>query len=195
MSDLVTAPTVISVDPGGVTGWSVMSCHPDAMIDRDVPILMNIEHHQVGQIPTRGIEGGEEKCAAELVDLILAWPGAAVCIESFYIRQMSVDLSPVRITAMIRAGVFAEAAREEAPEIVVVEQQPAMAKTVATDDHLKKWGLYNFTVGQQHARDADRHSITLLRRALLDAPFRGELWPHLYAPNGKLLTGAGWAVD
>jgi len=185
MSDLVAAPTVISVDPGGTTGWSIMACHEEAMVDRDVPILMNIEHEERGQIPCIGIEGGEEACAEYIVGMALAWPGACLCIESFYIRQMSVDLSPVRITAMIKYGLY-KAAHEGPTNLVVVEQQPAMAKTVATNDHLKKWGFWNKTEGMDHARDADRHSITLLRRALLDAPLRGELWPHIYKANGEL---------
>lgn len=36
-------------------------------------------------------------------------------------------------------------------------QQPSAAKTFATNDRLKLWGLYEHTVGSEHKRDAIRH--------------------------------------
>lgn len=68
-------------------------------------------------------------------------------------------------------------------------QNRALAKTTATDDRLRSWGLY--TSGSDHARDATRQAITAIRRLKTSAAFRREVWGGEYrraalpGPPGK----------
>lgn len=200
--DLVTAPTVISVDPGGTTGWSVMVVHPEALVDPEVPILSNIDHWANGQIgampehakPNVGeLSFEERRCVRTLMrDVLGRWPGAALVIEDFILRKKSMDrelLSAVRLTAALEMMV-----EEGDLQMTMHRQAPSTAKTVATDERLKKWGLYNRAGGQQHARDGDRHSITFLRTAKTSGALRGRAWPHLYTQSGELKPGVLAAV-
>lgn len=51
--------SVVAIDPGGTTGWSVMMVHPEALLDPDTSILENIEHFAQGQ--TIGDEEAQEE--------------------------------------------------------------------------------------------------------------------------------------
>lgn len=104
-------------------------------------------------------------------------------IESFILRQFSKDpnlLSPVRITASIAQDLWMH-------RRYYFTQSPAEAKTTATDERLKNWELYDSHGGMNHARDADRHAITFLRKACQASKVARELreqaWPHLYLPG------------
>jgi hypothetical protein len=193
--DLVTAPTVIGIDPGGTTGWSVMVVHPEALVDKEVPILGNIQYHgngEIAAIPNNGksvkaleLSNAERLCVrALLADVLVRWPGSALIIEDFLLRKRTMDrelLSPVRLTAVLEWEV-----ENLDLHMHLVRQQPSQAKTVATDERLRQWGLYKRAGGMQHARDADRHSITFLRSAKQKGSIRGAAWPHLYTPSGEL---------
>ncbi len=198
--ELVTAPTVISIDPGGTTGWSVFVVHPEALVDKDVPILTNILHRDNGQvraippkekgkIKVRELSMEERRCVRTIMqDVVLKWPGACVVIEDFILRERSMSrelLSPVRLTAALELLID-----DSGMEFDLQRQTPAEAMQTATDDRLKKWGLYQRAGGMQHARDADRHSVTFLRKCKASGLLRGQAWPHLFAPNGSLRTGA-----
>jgi hypothetical protein len=174
--ELCRDPTVLAVDPGGTTGWSVLSVHPDCLTAPDIPILANITHWSHGQVDCKYENAGVDA----LCELIEGWPGACVLIEQFVIRrfdQQSDFLSPVRITAALdyavrRLGVW-----------TTYRQQPSEAMQGATDARLRSWGLYQREGGMQHARDADRHAIMWLRKAKdpkLGERRRHEWWPHLY---------------
>ena len=199
--------TVLSLDPGGTTGWSVMSVHAESLFDPEVPIVENIEFWCHGQIDcgsktgNRGTSGvgditdgvstsGEAAGINEIISLIRAWPGAAVVIEDFVIRQGNASrdfLSPVRVTAGVNQYLY----NQRRPAYF---QQPSLAKTSATDDRLKLWGIYSSSGGENHARDADRHSITFLTRvkqgsnfptkAKKAGLFLPDVFPHIYGPKG-----------
>lgn len=182
--------TVIALDPGGTTGWSVMRVHPESLSDPEVSILNNIQYWTHGQTDCGSTKGnlgkeehrgisttGEAAGVAELVGLVRHWPEACVVIEDFIVRQynMSRDfLSPVRITAALSQWLW----QQKRGYFV---QQPAYAKTTVTDERLKDWGLYRSEGGLNHARDADRHAITFLRKCKADNEFRRKAFPHLYA--------------
>jgi len=195
--ELVTEPTVISIDPGGTTGWSVMTVHPDALLDPDVPILANFIHRENGQIraiPTlanpratpkaRDLSEEERKCVRILMmDVILKWPGAVIVIEDFILRKKSMDrelLSPVRLTAALEWAIDASGF-----PYYIDRQAPSEAKSQITDERMKRWGLYKRAGGMEHARDADRHSILYLRKCKQNGGKRGLAWPHLFNLDGS----------
>lgn len=192
--------TAVWFDPGGTTGWSVMSVDPLALVDPNVKILDSIFHWAQGEIV-----GPERDQADEAAELICAWPGCVVGIESFRLRQFRRDedlLSPVRLGSMIDwaagrgggAGVAADVL--PAP---VVWQTPETAMSTATDDRLREWGLYVREGGLGHARDATRHAITWYRKCKEGvqrgaAKRRAESWPWRFRADGSLMAVEGAAV-
>lgn len=185
--ELVNSPVVISVDAGGTTGWSIMQVHPEALVDPDVPILANIEHWAHGQIVSNGKDGKfskdrEDATVDELLELAESWGGAVWVLEDFILRKPSMArelLTPVRINAILGYAL-------SALETHIVYQMPDFAKRVASDARLREWHLYERSGGMEHARDADRHGIVLLRRMKEKSALRGALFPYLYDEKGYL---------
>lgn len=178
---LSEVPTIVSIDPGGTTGWSVMAVHPEALCHPDVAILHNIEHWSHGQIT-----GPEDDQAAEILGLIDTWPGCAVLFEDFILRTSVTSrevLSPVRITARVEFGLYLSGGQR------VWKQMPSEAKAVATDERLKQWGFYERAGGMEHARDADRHGLVWLRKCKPREFMRRECWTHIYGPEGEFYAG------
>ena len=185
--------TVIAIDPGGTTGWSLISVHPEALIEPKADIFENLFTHQHGQVDCgvhRGNMGsslhegisthGEFSGAYDIAELIKAWPSAAVVIEDFQLRQFRQDrdlLSPVRITAAVGVSMWLDGRDYHT-------QQPADAKSTCSDARLKEWRMYDKTGGMEHARDADRHAILFLKKAKVNKRFRATAWPHLYGERG-----------
>lgn len=197
-------PTVIALDPGGTTGWSIFTVKAETMstaeehrkYGRVLDHVVKWDHGQVDCGSTKGNLGtsrhsgistdGENAGINELVGLVRAWPGAAIVIEDFILDPARFNtgrdlLSPVRITAALSFLLYLQ--RRE-----YFVQNAALAKTTATDARLKAWGYYSSTGGLNHARDADRHALTFLRRCANPTRQGRELreaaWPHLYGPNG-----------
>lgn len=185
--------TVIAIDPGGTTGWSLISVPPEALCEPDVPILSNIWNHQHGQVDCGSHRGnlgtslhsgistdGEYSGVYDLAKFIGAWPMAAVVIEDFNLRQLRMDrdlLSPVRVTSALGYCLWKNGRDYHV-------QTPTDAKRTCSDDRLKEWRMYDPTGGLVHARDADRHAILFLRRAKAKKAFRGLAWPHLFGERG-----------
>lgn len=179
---------VIAIDPGGTTGWSLMVLPPEALSDPDERILANIVQHKHGEVSSlQGKSGdyeeGESIAVDDLWTLIEAWPEAAVVIEDFILNVRRRDrdlLSPVRITSKITFLLWKN-------RRTWTKQSPSDAKNTCSDERLKKWGMYQRHGGLEHARDADRHALLLLRKAKASARDRARIWPHLYskgAPYG-----------
>lgn len=161
---------LISLDPGGTTGWNVIMVHPDALEDEDVSILANIMHYDQGQF-----EGTELEQADEIISLWEAWDNAALVCESFELRQADAELQPVIIRAMLEWYLHKLPRVERRPLFV---QSPSLVMNSITDARLKRWGIYH--KGQEHARDSLRHSIMFLRRAKEDQRIRKLAWPQLF---------------
>jgi hypothetical protein len=181
--------SLLALDPGGTTGWSVMQVHPQALVDPEVRILDNIAHFSQGQI-----YGGEIDQELELLDLLDLWPNTPVMIERFVLRKFLKSeelLSPVRITAVVEFFVANGHVGKFAPR-PYAKQQPADAMRTATDERLKEWGFYRAD-GNEHARDATRHAITAFRNAKNQSTgkLRRHLWPQLYGPAGAWAVGGG----
>lgn len=188
--ELTPVPTVCAFDPGGTTGWSVMSVHPDALIDPEVLVLDNMLNWQHGQIQCNNERGKyspqfENDGIDAIMAIIDAWPGALVVFEDFIMRTSRRDretLTPVRIIAacdhqLYRRGRFMH------------KQQPSEAKGTCSDTRMREWGLYERAGGMGHARDADRHAMLAIRKALSRAGTRHLYWPYIYAPDGELVGG------
>lgn len=185
--------TVIAIDPGGTTGWSMIRVHPECLTDPTASVLDNIFDHQHGQVDCGSHRGnlgtslhtgistdGEFSGVYDLAKFIRQWPVAAVVIEDFSLRQLRMDrdlLSPVRITAALGYCLWVGGRDYHV-------QSPADAKRTCTDDRLKEWRMYDSTGGLQHARDADRHALLFLRKAKAKANFRALAWPHLFGDGG-----------
>jgi hypothetical protein len=165
-------PTVIALDPGGTTGWCVMMIHPDALKDPEISIVDNIMHYEQGQF-----EGAELDQAEEIIQLLQAWDNAVIVCEDFQLREITAELSPVRIRAMIEMYLRLDP-EEDRP---IWLQMPALAKGTITDQRLKQWKLYR--PGQEHARDALRHSIMFFRRASAELKIRRTAWPEIYGSS------------
>lgn len=126
------------------------------------------------------ITGDECWQAHQMVELADRWPRAVVVVEDFILRKFTKGrelLFPVRITEAFRYALWLRQ-RE------MFKQMPSEAKTIATDDRLKMWGLYEREGGMQHARDADRHAISWLRKCKERPELRAKSWPYLYSSKG-----------
>lgn len=172
-------PTVVSLDPGGTTGWCVLCVHPLALVDPDLRVLDNVTYWRSGQY-----DGIEWEHVREIENLAAAWEGGAVVVEDFVLRRLSPArelLSPVRLTAALEYVLWRE-------KRLVFRQSASDAKTICTDERLKDWGFYRREGGEEHARDATRHGLLFLRRAsTLDrrgARLRRAAWPRLYDEKG-----------
>lgn len=166
--------TIIAVDPGGVSGWSRLT-FPKKIGNQDFWLspmdkILSQCLWVHGQIDCKDIEYG----AYQLRKLVDETPDAAIVFESFFIRQMAVDLSPIELISVVRHHLWMKGR-------VMHMQQPAMAKSL-TNDRLKTFGVYTSEGGLQHARDADRHALMMLRRCMdKNGPkMRKVLWPHVF---------------
>jgi len=181
--------TIIGLDPGTHTGWCVISldrrCLPTAKSERAggpnkamAPAVLNsIMFYQWGEIGGSLASGGSGESEHEQVEwlegMLDAWPNAAIVREDFILRTSISDrevLSPVRIGFALDHLLWERSRR-------VFLQQPAMAKTTATDERLKSWGLYR--PGSAHAKDATRHAITFARRLRGSNALLKEAFPFL----------------
>jgi hypothetical protein len=145
-----SAYQVLSLDPGGTTGWAIFSVHPDAMgPDEDIRVFDNVEWWTAGEFT-----GSQDLQIDAIVELASSWPSARLVTEGFKLRQLNAELSPVEINAVVRWAVR--------PRYWVV-QNSALAKGVVTDDRQKAWGFW--VPGREHARDAIKHNLTYLKRA------------------------------
>lgn len=188
-----TEATVIAIDPGGTTGWSLISVHPESLTEPNAEFLDNIFDHQHGEVDCGTHRGnldsslhdgisthGEFSGAYDLAEFIQAWPSAAVVIEDFTLRKFRQDrdlLSPVRLTAAL--GMIMWLAGRD-----YHIQTPTDAMTICSNSRLREWRMYDPVGSLDHARDADRHAILFLIRAKQKSRFRALAWPHLYGERG-----------
>lgn len=155
-------PTAIAFDPGGVTGWSVITVHPASLVDPEVAILDNILHWDQGQLT-----GDEHEQVDAILEMLDLWDGAAAVFEDFHLRTLAAELSPVTITHTVSWVL----SRQFDPARSMFLQMPSMAMSTATNERLNRWKLYRRD-GQEHARDATRHAVTFLRRTKQQATLR-----------------------
>ena len=181
--------TTVWVDPGGTTGWGVLSVDPTVLV-RSYPIEKGIEHWVCGDT-----HHNEDQMASEMLELYDLWDDAAIGIEKFVIRkflQHHEFLSPVRIRAKIEYGLWlmekwaaAEDEREMGRPRTLWSQDPSLAKRTLTDDRQREVGLWE--PGKDHKRDAMKHCYTFLQRCQEKPKMRAYAFPHLFKNDGSLL--------
>ena len=171
-----TTLPVLAVDPGGVSGWSLLQIPRMlkglSIFDYPYETIIGISSKTWvhGQVDCKNIDQG----ALILRNLCDEYPHAAVVFESFFIRQMAVDLAPVELISVVRHHLWMK-------NRIMHMQQPALAKSL-NDERLKYAKVYTSQGGLEHARDADRHALMMLRRCLdKNGPDqRKKLWPHIF---------------
>lgn len=149
-----------AVDPGVTSGWAYVDLE-----ESDVDVLRargtTVWLQQWGgarRVRAGQVEDKDEVANAEkLMQAIGSDEVSMLAVESFELRPRRMlkgrgALSSPRVGAVLRLH-FGQR---------YVEQQASAAKGVITDDRLREWGLW--VVGQEHARDAVRHLVLLLRR-------------------------------
>lgn len=170
-------PTVVWYDPGGVTGWAVISVHPDALLSPEYLVLDNITHFACGEF-----YGNEFAQVDQMVELADAWPGAALGTEGFVMYDSSAGRKDDNLLSLVRlnAAFRYEMARHGRTRRVF-RQFAALAKQQVTNERLKAWNYWGATAGSTHARDAVRHDFTFLKRIKLSAKLRAQAFPGLGA--------------
>lgn len=208
MRDMNTSAALIWFDPGKTTGYSVFQVHPEALVNDEYKVMDNVEHWEHGQIDCgqkRGLDDvreifdgdgrleyselgvnstGENAGVHEMLELVDIWLGAATGLEDFILRTQNKSrdtLSPVRVTSAFEYGMHLRGFQ-------TFRQQPSEAKGIVTDQRLKDWGYYRRD-NQEHARDADRHAISWLRKVKMRKSLREACWPHLYGTFKVLERG------
>jgi hypothetical protein len=179
----------MTVDPGGTTGVAQGLFNTKggrlstkALLSRAV----RKEAIRVAQVVPAESPGPRAESAHVAAILYRAWldfnyratvelgvnvPDVHLVIEDFQLRQRSAELSPVEVThaflAYLRGETGTWAAMSLSPEGRLHFQAASEAKTYATNDRLKAWGVYGLTVGKEHGRDAVRH-LALRASKILD---------------------------
>lgn len=175
--------TVVALDPGGTTGWSVMMIDLADLVNPKAPLHTVLRRWWHGQVDCGAQSGnagdsatandydlgisetGEAAGVAVLENIVgeaisLARGPVAVVIEDFIPREQNMSrdfLSPVRVTSRLEQLLW------ESRTTTLHRQQPSFAKTTATDARIKDWGMWRDGHAARHARDADRHALTFLR--------------------------------
>ena len=179
-SEVTGWATVVAYDPGGTTGWCVMSIRPVDLLTQDAEFARQIKHFAAGQIG--GAENEQIDQLAEMADM---WSDAAVCGESFVPRkfnQTTEFYAPMRVNAVMGWVLHGNGR-------MLFTQSPEMAKSRWTDERLKankSCGRPWYIVGQEHARDGVRHAALFIKRAKAQPTLRFQAWPHLFKRDGEL---------
>jgi len=123
----------------------------------------------------RMIDHNELRQVRQIAGLLHWHEKAALVIEGFTLRTQTMDpvaLSPDRLRFAIEAEEVLHG-RGRLPFI----QQPSYAMSTATDDRLKRAGLYY--PGMPHATDAMRHAVTFARDLRRDPELRLRAFPNV----------------
>lgn len=197
---------VVAFDPGGTTGWSIMRLDIEKMFDKTARAHECVTDWYHGEIDCGAMSGNVmnsaiaqgydlgqpesgEHAGVWLMDRLIrsgrGVPGSAVVLEDFILRTATKGrdaLSPVRINAALSQIIW-EAKQVPMPTL----QQPSEAKTTVTDERLKLWGFW--APGSRHARDADRHALTFIRKTRESRNLIFERWPILAEADHRGMLG------
>jgi hypothetical protein len=125
------------------------------------------------------IDAGEVAQLRQIAGLLSNFSTAALVIEDFTLRT-AVRSREVTSPDRLRLAVTAHEALIGEGRTPFL-QQPAYAKTTATDDRLKAAGLH--FPGSPHINDAARHALVFLRDARQKEAIRAAAWPNHFSDD------------
>ena len=132
-------------------------------------------------VETWEVEGSAWEQAWEIASEYLDWsadlvldgigsPCVHLVFERFDLRQRSVELSPVAVTAGVETLLMPGSSGVVAGFVLDLGfgrgQTPSDAKRFGTSDRLREWGLWSVSRGSEHRRDAARHLALRVARIL-----------------------------
>lgn len=179
---------VVSFDPGVTTGWAVHRLDLDSLVGRGFveTIYDDTSGFALGEIRGDGSDESEMDMAEAMVGLVRSayvlgdYAGGdlfAIVMEDFVLRRSEASrslLAPVRVFSrfeMALRGVTSGAG----VVLPYFKQSAADAKNVVTDERLRRWNVYEESVGAVHARDAQRHGILFARKVASVNPLQRAL--------------------
>lgn len=156
-----------AIDPGSKTGLALCSIGVgDSPSERLLNGRLEVSEWDtaLGEVVKSGIVDEIEKFFREETGAGLGMGDSSVgeptvVMEDFILRTQDMrkkTLDPLRVMCGI-----VEVLRDRGWSGSVVFQQPSQAKTIATNERLRRWGLWQ--VGKVHGRDAVRHAVVFLR--------------------------------
>lgn len=168
-------PTVVWYDPGGTSGWSVFTVHPESLTDPELRVMNNVLYHNCGEF-----YGDEFKQVDQMLELADQWLGAALGTEKFVMYDSSAGRKDENLMTLVRLNAaLAYELRRHGRDRPLYRQGAAWAKGGMPDERLKVCGYYNCSRGSSHARDADRHGLMFLRALKSKPQLRLECFPNL----------------
>lgn len=160
------APTVLAIDPGGTTGWCVLSVDRGGF-EPGEKLLPHVCYRATGHIYGAGLrDQRENEVVRDILELISHWPQAVVVMEDFIPMRPSREreyLSPVRIADKVEYALW----EKDWPPLEW--QMPSEMKGMP-DDLLRSQGWYDADwIQAPHGRDALRHAMVRLKKAKMRA--------------------------
>jgi hypothetical protein len=155
---------VIAVDPGATTGVAVFAIPHDSLLG-DAPSALDLVHsfELTGSLQYRV---SSVMFVARAVAARTGDHPALIVYEDFDLggNRLTGSASQADVAIPIREAAAAQYAVESghAERAGLIFQGRTIAFTTATDDRLRKWGLW--VKGSDHERAARRHGITAIRR-------------------------------
>lgn len=164
---------IMGVDTGGTSAWYLLTVPRLSIFGDEAPDILERDYGTF-----TGPEPAQAIAIARLVREIQSLDyktGVAVMSEDWDIDPnfRSTDpetLSPVRINAMLSLLLV----QKRMGDATLCLQSRTIAKQTATDERMKRWGLY---VANPHITDAGRQAVVGLRRARSSPDFARALWP------------------
>lgn len=143
----------MAVDPGKLTGIAIVRV-PDAVMESSGTLLSEaIDDFTWVEIGELG--GPSALQGKKLAERVRRVNPDQVVFEDFQLRTQHADLRPVEVTfAFLGAMGWSR----------VQKQMPSAAKSAFTNQRLKALGCYR--VGSDHERDAIRHALLFISKAM-----------------------------
>jgi hypothetical protein len=169
---------VMAVDPGGTTGlaygiFDAMETTAETLLGGENLTAMEVYGAPEEQAWTIGMEWLD--FVAECVLAEVAIPDCHLVFESFAVRTVLAELSPVEVIAGVRTllqprgkavGIIAEVPPWK---LDWRSQSAGDAKSFGTSARLRAWNLFDLGRGSNHKRDALRHMALRTKRILSGA--------------------------
>jgi hypothetical protein len=157
----ISRHAVLAIDPGGTTGVAAAYCTPaygrketiesmELSKSLEVSGTWDEQALQLAKIIERFVFTANVEQALPMENIHIAW-------EDFILRRRQEGGATGNLTSIwVMAATMGRVA-ELLADIDVKYQQPSQAKSLATNERIKRWGLW--VVGSEHERDAWRHWV------------------------------------